>query len=295
MKKWLEAFSRHLLQTRKVAHNTHESYLRDVEAYLAYLEAEGIKHFGCTTQNDIQTYFATLEKQGRAYSTLSRHLSALKAFYMFLWEQHVVSGNPCAHISLPKVVKEEPRSLTPEEIDRLLKMPDPHTLQGQRDQAMLELLYASGIRVTELVLLNVTDVNRKLGVLTCRGTQGWERVIPLGQSAIASMDKYLTQTRPQLLKSHQDAALFINMRGRRLTRQGFWKIIKKYGTACGLGHKLTPNTLRHSFASHMLNSGADLRVVQELMGHADLATTQTYVGLNRARIKDTYLKYHPRA
>lgn len=295
LSEWVEAFSRHLQQTKKVARNTLESYLRDIEGYLSYLEESGISHIGNTSQTEVQAYFSALEREGRARSTLARHLASLKAFYTFLWELKVVSSNPCYHVSLPKAVKTEPQTLTTDEINRLLNVPDPATLTGQRDQAMLELLYASGIRVTELVSLNVIDVNQKLGVLKCTGARGLERIIPLGQSALSSLDKYLSGTRPELLKTGQEPALFINLRGHRLTRQGFWKILKKCGDHCGLGDKITPNTLRHSFASHMLDRGADLRVVQELMGHADLATTQAYAGTNRARIKDTYLKCHPRA
>lgn len=295
MREWINPFDKHLQQTKKVAANTRESYLRDVEGCLSYLEANGIRHVEQTRPADLQLYFETLEKRGRAHSTLARHLASVKAFYTFLWEQQAVTGNPCQGISLPKAVKKAPKTLSTDEVNRLLTVPDTGSLTGQRDQAMLEVLYASGIRVTELVSLNVTDVNQKLGILKCSGTNGLERIIPLGRSALKSLDKYLNECRPELLKTGQESALFLNLRGGRMTRQGFWKILKKCSDTCGLGDKLTPNTLRQSFAAHMLEGGADLRVVQELMGHAYLATTQVYASTTRARIKDTYLRYHPRA
>lgn len=295
MNKWLTRFSQYLQQTKKASPNTLEAYIRDIRNYLSHLQEKGIKQLERTTENDVQMYLSALEQQGRAPSTLARHLASLKAFYTFLWEERVVSGNLCAHVSLPRAVKRAPHTLTVEEIERLLNAPDVNTLMGQRNKAMLELLYATGIRVSELVSLNVTDVNQKLSILKCTGTNGLERIIPLGKAALNILDKYLNHTRPVLIKTRQEQALFINMQGKRLTRQGFWKILKKCGEQCGLAERLTPNVLRHSFASHMLEGGADLRVVQQLMGHADLATTQSYANRSQARIKDTYLRSHPRA
>lgn len=294
MREWLNPFEQYLQQTKKVSSNTRESYVRDVTAYLQYLKRteQSIEQ---TKHHDVQQYFDLLQQNGRAHTTLARHLASLRAFYHFLWKRQLVTSNPCDHISLPKSEKTEPDILSLAEIDRLLNVSDRDTVAGQRDQAMLELLYASGIRVTELISLNVTDVNRKLGILTCTGAKGLQRIIPLGRSALNSLEAYLGDARDKLLKTSEEQALFLNMRGQRMTRQGFWKILKKSSERCGLGSKITPNTLRHSFASHMLTSGADIRVVQELMGHAHVVTTHAYVGTDRARIQETYLKHHPRA
>lgn len=295
MNEWLTRFGQYLQQAKQASPNTLESYIRDIRNYLSHLQEKGIRQIDRTTESDVQTYLSALEQQGRAPSTLARHLASLKAFYTFLWEEQIVSGNPCARVSLPRAVKRTPHTLTIEEIERLLSTPDTSTLMGQRNKAMFELLYATGIRVTELVSLNVTDVNQKLSILKCTGAKGLERIIPLGHVALNSLDKYLNHTRPALIKTRQEQALFINMHGKRLTRQGFWKILKDSGEQCGLAERLTPNVLRHSFATHMLERGADLRIVQQLMGHADLATTQSYANRSQARIKDTYLKSHPRA
>jgi integrase/recombinase XerD len=296
MRKWLEAFEQHVRQAKKMAPNTCESYVRDINGYLTFLERNGMKQIDGTTGNDVLAYVTSLETQGRSRATMARHLASIKAFYTFLWELGVVSKNPCSDISLPKEEVSTKRTvLTVTEIERLLTAPDPHTLTGQRDRAILELMYASGIRVSELVSLNVTDVNTTLGVITCTGTNGMERVIPLGKKASRVLDTYVNDTRPQLVNTASESALFVNRRGRRLTRQGFWKILKKCGELCGLTHKITPNALRRSFAAHMLDNGADLRVVQELMGHADLATTQRYASSDRGRVMDAYLRHHPRA
>lgn len=295
MQKWLESYRQHLKKANKFAPNTREFYIRDVAAYLSYLQSRGMIHIEETRKTDVKNYLEELEKKRRAPSTVARHLASLRSFYSFLWEQKIISDHPCHHISPPKRVKVEPDTLTPEEISRLLRVSNRETRSGQRNQAMLELLYASGIRVTELVSLNVSDFNRKLNILKCTDSRGFERIIPLGRFAVASLDDYLRTTRPRLVKNDQEPALFLNMRGTRMTRQGLWKILKKCSEKCGLENKVTPNTLRNSFAQHMLAGGAQLRVVQELMGHAHAATTEAYYSSAGERMKDTYLKYHPRA
>lgn len=203
--------------------------------------------------------------------------------------------DPTIHVDTPKIEKRLPRVLTPEEIERLLRAPDQSTPSGMRDYAMLELLYATGIRVSELVSLKSTDVHLSSGFLRCMGKGGKERIIPIGEYAVQALDNYLQQARPHLVRKTKDEALFLNHHGTQMSRQGFWKILKKYAQEAGILKDITPHTLRHSFATHLLERGADLRAVQEMLGHADISTTQIYTHVTKGRLKEIYAAAHPRS
>jgi integrase/recombinase XerD len=243
----------------------------------------------------IMGYLLYLQEQGRATATLSRNLASIRAFYQFLLREKFIDKDPSVNLESPKIEKKLPQVLSVVEVETLLNGPDTRLASGMRDKAMLELLYATGIRVSELVSLNLSDVNLNMGFIKCFGKGSKERIIPLGRLAIEGVSRYLERGRPMLKKRGQEEALFLNHHGRRLSRQGFWKIIKKYAQLANSHKEITPHTLRHSFATHLLENGADLRSVQEMLGHADISTTQIYTHVTRSRLKEVYAKAHPRA
>jgi integrase/recombinase XerD len=237
----------------------------------------------------------SLQEKGRATATLSRNMASIRAFYQFLVRDKFIDKDPSIHLETPKIEKRLPKVLSVEEVERLLDSPPMNHPAGLRDKAMLELLYATGIRVSELVNLSVLDVNLEMGFVKCMGKGSKERIIPLGSVAIQMVRHYLQAGRPRLVKEQGETALFLNHVGKQITRQGFWKIIKRYAQKANVRAEITPHTLRHSFATHLLENGADLRSVQEMLGHADISTTQIYTHVTRTRIKDIYAKTHPRA
>ncbi|MET3289598.1 site-specific tyrosine recombinase XerD [Brevibacillus fluminis] len=286
----------HFLSVEKgLAANTLESYQRDLFAYTDFLKSEGVTDIAASNRSHIISYLVTLQKKGRATATLSRNLASIRAFYQFLVRDRHLEHDPSIHLETPKIEKRLPKVLSLEEVEKLLEGPDLGQPSGVRDKAMLELLYATGIRVSELVQLNMGDINLEMGFLKCMGKGSKERMIPLGKVAISVIRQYIETARPRLLKVGGESALFVNHLGKRMTRQGFWKIIKKYALQSGIMAEITPHTLRHSFATHLLENGADLRSVQEMLGHADISTTQIYTHVTRSRIKDVYAKTHPRA
>lgn len=285
----------YLSTERGLALNTLESYGRDLRQYEEFLERGKFATLESASRATIISYLLYLEKQGKATATIARRLAALKSFYQFLVRERLLEKDPTANLESPKLEKRLPRVLTIKEIELLLKQPDAVSSAGQRDRAMLELLYATGIRVSELVSLNLNDVNLEMGYVRCFGKGSKERIVPLGSLAQRSVGEYLGRGRADLVNDDQEQALFVNHHGRRLTRQGFWKIVKKYGADAKIEKDITPHTLRHSFATHLLENGADLRSVQEMLGHADISTTQIYTHITKGRLKEVYAKAHPRA
>ncbi len=280
---------------RGLAGNTLEAYGRDLRQFTQFLAARAIPGVEKTDRETIRGYLEDLRNRGRATSTISRSLASLKSFYQFLVREDYLNEDPTANMESPKVEKRLPHVLTLPEVEALLSQPDASEPASLRDKAMLEVLYATGIRVSELVSLDVIDVHIDAGYLRCLGKGSKERIVPLGSIALKALDQYLQSARGKLVKSPEEDALFVNHHGRRLTRQGFWKIIKRYARLANIDENITPHTLRHSFATHLLENGADLRSVQEMLGHADISTTQIYTHVTRNKLKEVYQKAHPRA
>lgn len=296
MHQLLQDFLNYLVVERGLARNTIESYGRDLRQYLSYLEErkQGLA-LQNTTQATVVGYLLFLQARGRATATLSRSLAAIKAFYHFLAAERLIERDPTVNLDAPRQERRLPRVLSVQEVNRLLERPDLKTPGGIRDRAMLEVLYATGLRVSELVSLRIEDINLDEGYLRCYGKGSKERIVPLGNVAVKYLTFYLNHARKFLAAAPGESILFLNHHGRRLTRQGFWKIIKKYAVHLELDRAITPHTLRHSFATHLLENGADLRSVQEMLGHADISTTQVYTQLTKGKLKEVYDRTHPRA
>ncbi len=285
----------HLSVEKGLADNTLESYQRDLKKYVSFLQKNNVQCFKETSRKQITDYLNLQHENGLAPSSISRSLASLRSFYQFLLKEQVMQENPATDLETPRMEKKLPHVLSFSDIELLLEQPQTNCEIGMRDKAMLELIYATGIRVSELVSLNLNHANIKMGFLRCDGKGGKERMIPLGSVAIHCLQDYLARSRRKLLKNQDEKALFLNQHGKRLTRQGFWKILKKYVLRAGINADITPHTLRHSFATHLLENGADLRSVQEMLGHADISTTQIYTQLTRKKIKEVYDQAHPRA
>lgn len=290
----LDSFLEYLSVERGLAKNTIEAYKRDLKSYIYYLRKKNIIDINSSNRAIIVAYLLQMQKSGKA-SSISRTCAALRSFYQFLFREHVISEDPTIDLDTPKLEQRLPKVLNTEEVEKLLSQPDITTPLGLRDKSMLELLYATGMRVSELISLSVEDVNLETGFLRCMGKGSKERIIPVGSIALEYLKEYLSSVRKQLLNGKESKKLFFNRQGNPMTRQGFWKIIKKYSKQAGIYKKITPHTLRHSFATHLLENGADLRAVQEMLGHADISTTQRYTHLTQNRIKQVYDKTHPRA
>ena len=295
MESLIQEFIDYLGHEKGLATNTLESYSRDLKQYYGFLSGDSTASLENASQSTIVAYLMHLRKQGKATATIARRLAALKAFYQFLVKENYVATDPTGDLSSPKLERKLPKVLTVSEVERLLNQPDLSTPAGKRDKAMMELLYATGIRVSELVNLNLLDVDLKEGFVRCTGKGSKERVVPMGEIAISALKTYLESARPKLVTDPKEKALFVNHHGKRLTRQGFWKVVKKYAAQAQIRKEITPHTLRHSFATHLLENGADIRAVQEMLGHADISTTQIYTHVTKDRLKDVYAKSHPRA
>lgn len=296
MENWIERFIDYLAVERGLAQNTLESYHRDLSSFTSYLKTlpRSTQLLDCK-RADIMSFLYHLQTSGKANSTISRNLASLRSFYHFLLRESAIPVDPTSHVDTPKIEKRLPKVLSVTEVEKLLGGPDGVTAPGSRDKAMLELLYATGIRVSELVSLKVADVNLSTGFLRCMGKGSKERIIPIGSLAQQTLLHYLRFGRPQFVRASDSSALFLNHHGEPMSRQGFWKILKKYSRNAGIISEITPHTLRHSFATHLLERGADLRAVQEMLGHADISTTQIYTHVTRSRLKDVYASAHPRA
>ena len=289
----VDNFLSFLQNDKKLSDNTLQSYNRDIKLYGNYLDAHNLNAVD-GTEESIKTYFDELRTEGKADSTISRNLASLRSFYQYLYKNKVVSEDPTSHIESPKITRKPPKILSTEQVELLLNQPKCVDLKGYRDKAMLELVYATGIRVTELISLNVDDLDLASSSIKC-ATRGKERIIPIGSLANNALNEYLTKARKSMLKDDSDQALFVNVNGKRLTRQGFWKIIKQYKNQADIDVDITPHTLRHSFAMHLLENGAELRAIQEMLGHSDISSTQVYAQMEQDRIKTMYMKSHPRA
>ncbi|MEC5187527.1 site-specific tyrosine recombinase XerD [Geobacillus thermodenitrificans] len=294
----LKDFLHYLTVERNLAHNTIISYERDLKKYVHYLrEVEQLEAWGEVERLHILHFLKFLSEQGQSARTIARHLASIRSFHQFLLREKMAAQDPTVHIETPQFERTLPKVLSVEEVEALLAAPQTNTPFGLRDKAMLELLYATGMRVSELVQLNLGDVHLTMGFVRCYGKGRKERIVPIGRMALEALARYLEHGRPQLVNPRKRAteALFLNHYGQRLTRQGFWKILKRLSKEAGIEKELTPHTLRHSFATHLLENGADLRAVQELLGHADISTTQMYTHVTKTRLKDVYKQYHPRA
>ena len=291
----LDKFTDYIGSVRKLSDNTVESYCRDIKQYIEYIESKNIQSLKNTNKTTVITYLLYLQKNGRATSTISRSLASIRAFYQYLTAERIIERDPTVDLESPKVEKKLPTILSGKEVELLLDQPDLSSAKGTRDKSMLELLYATGIRVSELVALDCGDINLELGYLKCSKNNDRERIIPVGTIALEILGKYIRDVRPGLLRGKSETALYVNYKGERLTRQGFWKIIKGYKNKAKINKDITPHTLRHSFAAHLIENGADLKSVQEMLGHSDISTTQVYAQITKNRIKEVYNKAHPRA
>lgn len=293
MKEYYTEFEQYLSQAKKVSKNTLDSYLHDIGQFLAYLKEHTLAPQEVESGN-LELYIDTLKASNRSASTITRNVASIRCFYQFLIENGEAATNPAKLLKLDKAPKKLPQILTGQEIEQLLAQPDIKEAKGCRDKAMLELLYATGIRVSELIDLNIQDINLNRGLLFCRGGKS-ERVIPVYAAAISAVSDYIYRVRNLMITPEGGNALFINLNGTRLTRQGFWKIVKGYAESAKIVKEITPHTLRHSFALHLLENGADLKDIQVMMGHADISSTQIYVQLLDNHFKEVYNNCHPRA
>lgn len=305
MKEEIEKFAAEIKTKKGVSDNSLAAYIADISEFAALAQKRGIQELSQAGEAEVVSYVMSLKQENKAASTIKRKLASLRNFYSYLVKNGTIKENPISGIKSPKTVRKEIEYLQLDELEGVFKLPFTG-VKGIRDKAMIELLYATGIRVREFVELRLCDVNLKLGFITCTGEFGKARIIPMGTYCKKAIDDYLNEARPKLLNKGTDyentdesaasqEALFLNRMGKQMTRQGIWKILKEYSNAAGLGDKLTPQTLRNSFAAHMIQNGADLKSLQELMGHEDATATQIYLSLTKNRIKDVYDRTHPRA
>lgn len=293
----LKDFIHFLIVEKGLAQNTIISYERDLKSYLEYIkDVENISDLNEVKRVQIVHFLGHLRDQNKSSKTLARHTASIRAFHQFLIREKIMDHDPTVHIESPQLERSLPKVLSMEEVETLLESPKLKNHFGYRDKAMLELLYATGMRVSELIGLNLGDVHLTMGFVRCIGKGNKERIIPIGNTAANIIQTYIEKARYKFLSGKQrEDALFLNHHGKRLTRQGFWKILKKLVAEAGIEKELTPHTLRHSFATHLLENGADLRAVQEMLGHADISTTQIYTHVTKTRLKEVYTKFHPRA
>ena len=289
MEQEIKGFIVYLHDVKKTSRNTELSYERDLMKMMRFLKTQGVEEVSEVTETNLNSYILDLEKKGMAAATVSRNIASMKAFYLYMLKQGKVSSDPAENLKAPKVEKKIPDILSVTEMARLLEQPGERTAKGIRDRAMLELLYATGIRVTELISLKLDDINWKMDYIVCR-ERNKERIIPFGSKARVALDKYIKEARMELVGEKECEMLFPNCSGESMSRQGFWKLLKQYVKQAGIEMEITPHTLRHSFAAHLVDNGADLHVVQEMLGHSDISTTMIYA----ARTREVYAKTHPR-
>ena len=294
MEKQLKQFLKFLENDKKVSNNTLQSYKRDLEQYKNYLLTNDMK-YNKIEEEDIKVFVKyLLEEQNKKSSTISRMIASIRSFYQYEVKNKKVTKDPTENIQSPKIEKKAPCVLTTKEVELLLEQPTDEDLKGIRDKAMLEFAYATGMRVTEIISLNVEDVNLEKEYVECK-TGKKVRDIPLGKMALIAIKEYINKARDIMVKSDKEKALFVNMNGKRLTRQGFWKIIKYYQEQAHIDKDITPHTLRHSFATHLLQNGAELKAIQTMLGHSDISSTQVYMQFQNDGLNNIYKKAHPRA
>ena len=290
----IELFESFLKNEKKASANTLSSYMRDIHQFAAYQENNGGSPISDASEEELAEYIEHLRQAGKSVATVSRNIASLKNLYSYLTLNRMIERNPSTKLVPEKSTQKLPQILTSKEVDLLLAQPECIDAKGYRDRAMLELLYATGIRVTELIDLNITDVNLAEGVIRCH-SRDKERYIPMYQKAVKALSDYLELVRPQMIAMPDEEALFVNVGGERMSRQGFWKLIKHYQKKAKIEKEITPHTLRHSFAAHLLENGADIHAIQEMLGHADISSTQVYSQLVKKQLKDVYNMAHPRA
>ena len=294
MNELVDAFLNYLSVERGLSRNTIISYQEDINAYIDFLKGTHIDSFSLTKKNDITDFMLSQKDKGLASNSVARRLAAIKGFYRFLVRERILKTDPSNLIDSPKLWKKIPQTLSANEVDALLSQPNIRHRQGIRDKAILETLYATGMRVSEAVNLKIDDVNLNVGFLRCTGKGNKERIIPLGRKAIGSLKRYLHVSRPHQLKNKESDFLFLNRFGKKISRQSLWKLIKRYAREARIKKPIRPHTLRHSFATHLLERGADLRSVQEMLGHANISTTQIYTHISKERLKAIHKMFHPR-
>ena len=289
----IQDFIQYLHSEKQTSTNTEVSYERDLRKMREFLSAQGVEEAHNVKTTHLNAYIMYLEKAGRKPATISRSIASMKAFFHYLEKQHRIEEDPAEKLKAPKIEKKMPAILTTDEVTLLLEQPSGNTPKELRDRAMLELLYATGIRVTELISLKVEDLNLQMEYVVCNDGHK-ERIIPFGNVARDALKRYMEQGRPRLIEDEKCPWLFTNCTGQDMSRQGFWKLIKSYGKKAGIQTEITPHTLRHSFAAHLVSNGADLKSVQEMLGHSDISTTQIYSQMGQSHIREVYLKAHPR-
>jgi len=280
---------------RGLSKNTLDSYSGDLVRYRGFLRGLGIVEIEETSRLEVMAYLLSLRKRDLSHKTVARSIAVLRGFYRWLADEGVLRGNPLEDMESPRTTRSLPEILSLDEVDSLLNQPDPSSPIGMRDKAMLELLYATGLRVSELTNLVLNNINLEAGYLVVLGKGAKQRIVPMGQEALHWLKGYLEESRQRLLGNNRSPRTFVSQWGRGMTRQTFWKIIKKYALMAGIRKNISPHTLRHSFASHLLEGGADLRSVQSLLGHVDISTTQIYTHVTRERLKKIHARYHPRS
>lgn len=293
MEKQITLFLEFLQDDKKLSENTLQSYKRDIKQYESYIQKTNQNYLKVDEEN-IRDYLKYLQEIGKKSSTVSRNLASIRSFYQFLIRIKEINNDPTVNIQSPKVAKRVPSILTSKEVELLLEQPQDVDLKGIRDKAMLEFAYATGMRVTEIISLNIDDVNLEEGYVICRSGSK-QRNIPLGSLSLKALKEYMEESRPYLIRDESITALFVNVNGKRLTRQGFWKIVKYYKEQAHITKDITPHVLRHSFATHLLQNGADLKAIQTMLGHSDISSTQVYMQFQDEGLKNIYRKAHPRA
>lgn len=294
MDKFIEIFLDYLSVERGLSRNTISAYRGDLEEYLGFLEAVAQKTVSSSSREDIRNFMLHEKDKGLSVNSIARALAALRMFYRFLSREKLIKADVSSTIDSPKLWKKIPDVLNFDEVEKLIEAPDLNTGQGIRDRAILEVMYATGMRVSEVSGVKLSDVNRDVGFLRCTGKGNKERIIPLGKVAIVAINRYLEKVRPKLLKKGEALELFLNRSGKRISRISLWKLIKGYARKTRIKKKIKPHILRHSFATHLLERGADLRSVQEMLGHADISTTQIYTHINSDRLRSIHKMFHPR-
>ncbi len=294
MEQLLSDYQAYLETEKRASQNTLSSYMRDLHQFAAWLEEHSAEDLRSVTQETVSEYVEWMTGKGKSAATVTRSIASIKSFYLYLQSRGEVRSNPARGVTTQKVERKFPDILTNREVELFLEQPQCIDPKGYRDHAMLELLYATGIRVSELISLNVKDVSLSAGFIRCE-SKGKERIIPLYPAAVKALSDYVKDIRPQLIADPEETALFVNMNGERMSRQGFWKIVKHYQETAQINKDITPHMLRHSFAVHLLENGADLRSIQEMLGHADISSTQIYTHVVKKQLKDVYQRAHPRA
>ncbi len=294
LEKCLRDFEGYLKKEKNASSNTLSSYLRDLRQFGDWLSATQEMPLQQAGEEEISAYYRFLRASGKSQATVQRCSATLRCYYAHLIDKRKLKDNPARHVTMDRQKRKLPQVLSSNEVELFLEQPDTHDAKGIRDKAMLELLYATGIRVSELINLNLEDVNLSVGFIRCRSGEK-ERVIPMYKVAVKALRDYLEEVRPAMVEAVDEPALFVNLGGSRMSRQGFWKIVKTYQKKAGIEKEITPHTLRHSFAAHLLVNGANLKDIQEMLGHADLSTTQIYTKVVQDHLAEVYQKAHPRA